>query len=201
MTIVGDPGQASRPGALASWQEVLRLLPARRPPRLATLSVNYRTPAEIMDVASRLLAAVAPASEPSQSVRTTGEPPTFVTATPETLEIEVGDAVGAAVERGGKIAVVAPSDRHDSLLAALAGLDVAAGSAEALDAQIGILDADDVKGLEFDHVVVVEPAKLVTPDRSGLRLLYTAITRATKTLTIVHAEPLPEALGPAGPPG
>ena len=62
---------------------------------------------------------------------------------------------------------------------------------------MGILDADDAKGLEFDHVVVVEPVMLVSADRSGLRLLYTAITRSTKTLAVVHAEPLPEALKPA----
>ena len=53
----------------------------------------------------------------------------------------------------------------------------------------------DAKGLEFDHVIVVEPARLVAPDRSGLRLLYVVLTRATRRLVIVHAEPLPEALG------
>ena len=52
----------------------------------------------------------------------------------------------------------------------------------------------EAKGLEFDHVVVVEPSRLVTADRAGLRLLYVTITRTTKTLTVVHAEPLPEGL-------
>ena len=59
-----------------------------------------------------------------------------------------------------------------------------------------MLDRLDAKGLEFDHVVVVEPSRLVTPDRAGLRLLYVALTRATRRLVVVHAEPLPEALGP-----
>jgi len=71
-----------------------------------------------------------------------------------------------------------------------------AGSADAIDAPVAVVDASDAKGLEFDHVVVVEPARLVTPDASGLRLLYTAITRATQTLTVAHAAPLPEALQP-----
>ena len=64
----------------------------------------------------------------------------------------------------------------------------------ALDSPIAVLDATDAKGLEFDHVVVVEPAALVSTDRAGLRLLYVTITRATKTLTVVHADPFPEAL-------
>jgi DNA helicase IV len=66
---------------------------------------------------------------------------------------------------------------------------------EALDAPVAVLDAVDAKGLEFDHVVVVEPARLVSPDAAGLRLLYMALTRATRHLVVVHSLPLPEALG------
>jgi superfamily I DNA/RNA helicase len=83
---------------------------------------------------------------------------------------------------------------HAGLVDALADLGATSGGVEAIDAPIGVLEASDAKGLEFDHVVVVEPSQLVTADRAGLRLLYVTITRATKTLTIVHAEPLPEAL-------
>jgi DNA helicase IV len=92
--------------------------------------------------------------------------------------------------------VIAPVANHEALVAALADVGAVAGSAEALDAPITVLDATDAKGLEFDHVIVTEPARLVTPDRAGLRLLYVTITRATKTLTIVHAEALPEGLRP-----
>ena len=59
---------------------------------------------------------------------------------------------------------------------------------------MGVFDAMDAKGLEFDHVVVVEPAELVAPDRAGLRMLYVTLTRATQDLAVVHARPLPEAL-------
>jgi DNA helicase IV len=59
-----------------------------------------------------------------------------------------------------------------------------------------VLDAREAKGLEFDHVVLVEPARLVSPDPAGLRLLYVTLTRTTRTLAVVHAEPLPEALEP-----
>ena len=68
---------------------------------------------------------------------------------------------------------------------------------DALDAAVTVLDPANAKGLEFDHVVVVEPAELVTADRAGLRLLYVTITRTTKTLTVVHADALPEGLTPA----
>jgi superfamily I DNA/RNA helicase len=90
--------------------------------------------------------------------------------------------------------MIAPRALHDAIVAALPDLPAVAGGVEAIDAPVAVLDASDAKGLEFDHVVVVEPSRLVTPDRAGLRLLYVTITRATKTLTVVHADPLPEAL-------
>ncbi|MET0276357.1 MAG: ATP-binding domain-containing protein, partial [Acidimicrobiia bacterium] len=65
---------------------------------------------------------------------------------------------------------------------------------EAIDAEIAVLTPLDTKGLEFDHVVVVEPAALVTTDQAGLRLLYVVLTRATRSLSVVHSQPLPEAL-------
>ena len=80
-------------------------------------------------------------------------------------------------------------------MSALRDAGAVAGTVEALDAPVAVLDAVDAKGLEFDHVVVVEPAGLVSPDAVGLRLLYMALTRATRRLVVVHARPLPEALG------
>jgi DNA helicase IV len=196
MTLVGDPGQASRPGAVASWDDVFRYVPTHNPPRFATLSVNYRTPSEIMDVAARLLAVAAPTVEPSQSVRSTGEHPRYVQVARDELVQQSAATAREVLERGGTVAVIAPEANHAALVDALADLGAVAGSAEALDAPIAVLDATDAKGLEFDHVVVIEPARLVTPDRAGLRLLYVTITRATKTLTVVHAESLPEGLRP-----
>ena len=73
-------------------------------------------------------------------------------------------------ERTGTLAVIAPAEMHAALEAALRDVGAVAGAAEALDAPIAILDATDAKGLEFDHVVVVEPSRLVTPDRAGLPL-------------------------------
>ena len=194
MTLVGDPGQSSQPGAVADWDAVLRHLPGHQAPRRVTLSVNYRTPAEIMAVADRVLAAAAAAVEPVRSVRSTGDRPEFATVG----EAELADVAASAARRasaaGGTVAVVAPPDRQRQLVDALGDLDAAAGTAAALDAAVAVLTPVEVKGLEFDHVVVVEPAALVAPDPAGLRLLYVTLTRATRTLTVVHARPLPEAL-------
>jgi superfamily I DNA/RNA helicase len=104
------------------------------------------------------------------------------------------DAARGALESGGTVAVIAPLDLHDAITGALADRGAVADTPDALDAPIGVLVPTDAKGLEFDHVVVVEPSRLVHPDRAGLRLLYVTLTRATRTLTVVHADALPEAL-------
>ena len=201
MTVVGDFGQASLPGALQSWDEVLHLLPRRAEPRVVTLSVNYRTPAEIMDVAQRVLAAAAPRVEPTRAVRHTGDRPRFVAVRGDGLVDAVAEEARRAVQASGTVAVLAPAAHHAALVERLADLDARAGTGDALDAPVAILTAGQAKGLEFDHVVLVEPRQLVTDDRPGLRLLYVAMTRATRGLAIVHAEPLPEVLAAAALPG
>ena len=201
MTIVGDFGQSSRPGAARGWEEVLAMLPGRQPPRTVTLSVNYRTPAEVMEIAHRVLATAAPGVEPTRAVRRTGIAPRFeAVAVPDVVDaVEVAARDAAAAE--GTVAIVAPLEVHDVLVQALHDLHAVADSVESLDAPIAILTAADVKGLEFDHVIVVEPGRLVDTDAAGLRLLYVVLTRATRTLTVVHAEALPTALADAAPIG
>jgi len=198
MTLVGDFGQSSRPGALHDWDAVRAQLPGDEPARVVTLSVNYRTPAEIMTLADRFVVAAAPGVRPARSVRSTGRPPQFVGADDSgELVALVADLARNGGGDDGTTAVIAPRDLHDDLVARLTDLGAVAGSADAIDAPVAVVDASDAKGLEFDHVIVVEPSRLVSPDASGLRLLYTALTRATQTLTVAHAAPLPEALQPA----
>ncbi|MCZ7534549.1 MAG: AAA family ATPase [Acidimicrobiia bacterium] len=194
MTLVGDPGQASRPGAVASWESVLAHLPSHHVPRFAVLSMNYRTPAEIMGVATRLLAVAAPTVEPSTSVRATGRTPRFVSYEEPAFAHTVADATRGVLHEGGTVAVIAPAEMHAEVVGALTDLGATADLPEALDAPVSVLDATTAKGLEFDHVVVVEPSRLVTPDAPGLRLLYVTLTRATTSLTVLHGDPLPEAL-------
>ena len=197
MTMVGDFGQASRAGALRDWEEVLGVLPDRGDAQVVTLTVNYRTPAEIMHVAHRVLAAAAPQVPQTEAVRRTGEAPRFVAVDPADLVVAVGRQARDASSVGGTVAVIASSPLHAALVAELADMDARADSADALDARVAILTATDAKGLEFDHVIVVEPAHLVSSDAAGMRLLYMALTRATRRLVIVHAEALPEALASA----
>jgi superfamily I DNA/RNA helicase len=125
-------------------------------------------------------------------VRRTGTPPRFTRVSD--LVAGAAEAARGALGSGGTVAVIAPLDLHDAIATALVDRGAVADSPDALDAPVGVLVPTDAKGLEFDHVVVVEPSRLVHPDRGGLRLLYVTLTRATRTLTVVHADPLPEAL-------
>lgn len=188
-TLVGDLGQASRAGAVADWVSIGDALGWE--PRSVTLSMNYRTPAEIMTVAARVLAAAAPGVEPPRSVRNTGVEPRFVRG--DDLVGVVRAQARSAVDAGGRVAVVVTSGRHREIEGALADLGAASGP-NAIDAPVAVLAPIEIKGLEFDHVLVVEPGELVAPDAAGLRLLYVTLTRATRQLVVVHTDTLPEAL-------
>ncbi|MFN0030141.1 MAG: HelD family protein [Acidimicrobiales bacterium] len=209
MTIVGDLGQASRPGSIRAWDQALSELPVRREPRTAELTVNYRTPAEIMDLAARVLAVTDPGVEPPRSVRRSGTDPRLVTSTAQQL---VADTITLVTRMGrelgeGKIAVIAPRRLVAPIRGALQPELLEAGEhdhGDVLSARVGVFSAVEAKGLEFDAVVLVEPAEVAAANASeietqaGLRGLYVALTRATRFLTIVHAEPLPPGLAPLG---
>jgi len=202
MTVVGDIGQATGPWAPASWDDVVAHLPDQRPARRVELTVSYRTPAEVVEVAAPVLQAAAPGLRPPRPVRRTGVRPRFEAAP------EGGGALVAAVVAvtgdlcaevaPGTTAVVAPA----SLVAELAvGLDAAGLSAsdprsDGLGASLSLLPVDLANGLEFDAVVVVEPAAIVDQSTQGLRALYVALTRPTRRLAVVHARPLPPCLQP-----
>jgi DNA helicase IV len=198
MTVVGDIAQATGPWAPDTWTEVLEHLPSRRAPRVHELTIAYRTPAAVLAVAQRVLPAAAPGLRPPRSVREVGDPPEVVGTPPGGLLAEVaararaeGDAVGE-----GNVAVVAPDSLLDDVSAALdaAGIDYGRATGGGLDARITVLNVRLVKGLEVDSVLVIEPARIVAEEVQGLRSLYVALTRATRRLTVVHAEPLPEEL-------
>ena len=200
MTVVGDIAQATGAFAPSHWDEILTHLPIRRGLTQVELSVNYRTPAEIMAVAGRVLDAAAPHTRLPESVRSTGEEPTIVTSPPGDLASTVARAAAAeaAAVDGGTVAVVAPRSMVPGLAAGLmaAGIDFEQGVRAGLAATVTLLPLEVVKGLEFDAVVVVEPSRLVREATQGLRSLYVALTRPTKRLTLVHEEPLPAFLLP-----
>ena len=207
MTIVGDLGQASGESAARRWEDVTAHVPSRERSRVVELSVNYRTPAEVMELAGRVLQAATPGLRPPRSVRATGEHPVVTRAAGHDV---VGAAVAAAkaemaLIETGRVAVIAPTGLVDSLRAALGLVDEVAtnGSTAAalLEQPIAVYPVEGAKGLEFDAVVVVEPAAIVDERRNGLRALYVALTRTTRRLHLVHDQPLPESLATATGPG
>ena len=195
MTVVGDVAQATGPRAPAGWDDITRHLPARRPPRVVELTINYRTPAEIMDLAGRVLAVAAPHLRQPRSVRSTETPPQRVSVEPHDLAAAVARTAASELEQvaGGMVAVIAPESMIPQLAAGLTDAGVAFGEPErtGLGAAITLVPVGVVKGLEFDSIVVVEPNRVVAESPQGLRALYVAVTRATKRLTMVHSEPLP----------
>jgi DNA helicase IV len=206
MTVVGDIAQATGSWVPASWAQVVEHLPARRGWRLAELTVNYRTPSEIVEVASRILEQVAPGMRPPEAVRTSGRPPRMIRAAVpagsmpgDALSEAAANAVrdeldGLASRHGtGTVAVIVPPSLLDAVAAALdaSGLRYGRVGDGALDEQVTVLAIEDAKGLEFDSVVVVEPARIIRETAQGLRALYVAFTRATQRLVIAHFESLP----------
>ena len=200
MTIVGDVAQTGDRAGAASWQDALGPFVAKRFV-LAQLTVNYRTPAEIAAVADDVLAAIDPTLDPPRSVRATGVPPRAVRATgplgdavERVLDEEAAGLARTDGDGEGRIAVLAPSARVEELRGRL-GLAGPDGAGEAdLDAPVVVLPVSAAKGLEFDAVVLVEPAELLAESPRGVNDLYVALTRATQRLAVVHATPLPPVL-------
>ena len=174
MTIVGDLGQATHPLAVASWPELLTRL-GKRETRTLELHTGYRVPRVIADYAAR---ALAPGIAPTRSYRPGGD-----------LSVRRGDDLHAAVRdavrrapRDATVAVITADSAAEDLRPLLDGTAAA------------LVPASLVKGLEFDHVIVVEPADIVAAEPRGLNRLYVALTRAVAGLLVLHHKPLPDAL-------
>ncbi|UGQ12951.1 AAA family ATPase [Yinghuangia sp. ASG 101] len=185
MTLVGDPAQTSEPGGCGSWERILGPFVDDRWERYR-LGVNYRTPSEIMEVAARVRRAVDADFEPPESVRSTGVTPWAHRATdiPGAVASVVADLTAAHPR--DRVGVVAPRGLIDALAEALP--EAAHGVAPELTLPVALLHPRQAKGLEFDTVVVVEPADFGGND------LYVALTRATQRLGIVHTGKLPPGL-------
>ena len=203
MTILGDLAQATEPGATSSWDEALRHLGSPGTARREDLTVGYRVPAAAMDLADRLLPRVAPGLAATVSVRVGGRPPRIeAVADPEALEAAAVVAVQGLATGWASVGVVVPGpERRDGVARALlaGGVDAGQGVRAVTGAPVSIVSPAEAKGLEFDGVVVVEPARFVDEaldDASAGRLLYIALTRAVQELVVLHAEPLPPDLLP-----
>jgi DNA helicase IV len=179
MTIVGDLAQTTAPDALGSWEAVAALLPGRRV-TVRELSINYRNPREVAALADRVLTAMEGGLRAPRPVRASGVSPVLREVARTALPSEVASAVAGSI---GLVVVLAP--------ARLAREAATWTSAE-------VLTVPETKGLEFDAVVLVEPAEILRDH--GLRGLYIAMTRTTQRLVILSTEPLPAEIKP-GPTG
>ncbi|MGD0311669.1 MAG: AAA family ATPase [Acidimicrobiales bacterium] len=215
MTVVGDIAQATAPWAPATWTDITDHLPRRRPVRSVELTVSYRTPAEVLAVATRVLAVAAPELTPPRPVRRTEvEPRTVPVVDPSGSPrgATVGDLARTVAEvsaeevaavKPGRVAILAPETLLEVLADALAAVELAVVDARdmrkgGLSEPLVLLAADSANGLEFDSVVVVEPGLIAGETARGLRTLYVALTRPTQRLSVVHLAPLPAALEGTG---
>ncbi|WP_409239295.1 HelD family protein [Streptomyces sp. PA5.6] len=177
-TVVGDPAQSS-------WSDPDEAGEARdealgtRPRRRFELTVNYRNPAEIAELAAKVLALAMPGAESPSAVRSTGVEPRFAVVRDKDLAASVREEAARLLERvDGTVGVVVAMNRREQAARWLADLGdrvVALGSLEA-------------KGLEYDATIVVSPAEIADESPAGLRVLYVALTRATQQLTVLSGE-------------
>ncbi|MFB6891052.1 HelD family protein [Kitasatospora sp. NPDC056327] len=198
-TVLGDLAQGTTPWATASWPEALHHL-GKPAAHVEELTKGFRVPEEVIAYASRLLPSIAPGLAPAGSVRTA---PGSLTVRPVTEEKRTTAVVAACVRalgREGSTGLIAADARVPLLAEALtaAGLPyLSPGAGTSESARLTLVPASLAKGLEYDYVVLDEPAAVVAgePDeRTGLRRLYVALTRAVSGLEVLHAEPLPAQL-------
>ncbi|MDF2709586.1 MAG: family ATPase, partial [Nonomuraea muscovyensis] len=184
LTVLGDLAQGTTPWAARSWPEVMAALGKPRA-RIVALTTGFRVPATVVELANRLLAALDADVPETRSHRRDGR--LRVVRVPG-LERGVVAAAREALGFEGSVGVIAADDHAEALKAALwdGGLD--------LGERLSVLPASLAKGLEFDHVVVAEPAAIAEAERRGLNRLYVALTRAVSRLDVVHARPLPAPL-------
>ncbi len=184
LTILGDVAQATGPVVYRRWQELQPYLPDEAEMDIEELRHAYRVPAEIMDFALPLLDRIAPEVEPPLAYRKGGDPPKLVHVGEEELPAAALREASALAELDGLLAVIVSRAMAGNL-----------PQGELFDEiSVPVLTPRQAKGLEFDHVVVVEPAAVADDGDRGLRELYVALTRPTRTLVVVHARPLPDGL-------
>ena len=180
MTLVGDTAQTGDLAGTSAWQTVLGPYVAQRW-KLTELTVNYRTPSEIMELAHRVLDEIDPEQSVPRSIRESG-------FAPWASEVPAGERVSA-------VRAVLDGETGPGTVAVLIPGPLVAEFADLASETVQVSTVREAKGLEFDSVVIVEPRDIVEESPRGLNDLYVALPRATPRLGMVHTRPLPEALG------
>ncbi|WP_327089077.1 AAA family ATPase [Nonomuraea sp. NBC_01738] len=187
-TVLGDLAQGTTPWSTTSWESVLKHL-GQDTGEVTELTLGFRVPREVLDYAARLLPSVAPGLAPPQSLRPgTGS-----------LSVRQGaglpEAVLEALAAEGSIGVIVPDALVPETSASLSEVPHAILNPDAPeDHRVLVVPATLAKGLEYDHVIVVEPADIVSAEPRGLARLYVVLTRAVTSLTVLHDKPLPALL-------
>ncbi|MDQ1292287.1 MAG: hypothetical protein QG608_165 [Actinomycetota bacterium] len=198
VTVLGDIAQGTTPWAMNDWSSLLEHL-GHPQARLAVLERGYRVPGQIIDFAARLLPGIAPGLQPPQSVRRVPGSLRVLRTGPEDLPRRVVGLCRELLDSPGSVGVIAADaelqDHYSVLNGAGLQCTLLGESEDSLESsRLVCVPAGLAKGLEFDTVVVVEPARIVAAEFHGTRRLYVALTRAVSTLHVLHCEDLPEAL-------
>jgi DNA helicase IV len=193
LTVLGDLAQGTAGWAAADWAATLSHL-GKPDAAVAALTTGFRVPAAVLALANRLLPALGVEVAPAVSLRHDGD--LAVRQVPDASQAVVPE-VHAALAREGSVGVIAADAEAAGVRALLAGdgIDTAEVDDPQADARVSVVPASLVKGLEYDHVIVVEPAAIVAAEPRGRHRLYVVLTRAVSRLTVLHTRPLPDPLG------
>jgi superfamily I DNA/RNA helicase len=191
-TVLGDLAQGTTPWAAPTWADLLTHL-GKPDAGVRELTVGYRVPRQILDYASALLAVIAPELRPASSLRADPGALDLVRVPAAGLGAALTQACQDAIARPGSVAVIAADPQIPAL-----GRDLTAAGLEygepGTDTRLVLVPVTLAKGLEYDHVIVVEPARIAAAEARGLQRLYVALTRAVSRLTVLYAESLPDPL-------
>ncbi|WP_409237865.1 HelD family protein [Streptomyces sp. PA5.6] len=187
LTVLGDLAQATTPWAARSWEEVLAHL-GKPDAAVAPLTTGFRVPRAVVGLANELLGRLDVDVPPARSLRGDGELRVRQVAD---VAAAVVEAVRDALAREGSIGVIAADHDVERLRTALDAAGIGSAGPDELGARVTLLPASIAKGLEYDHVVVAEPAAVAEAEARGLHRLYVVLTRAVSRLDVLHSRPLP----------
>jgi hypothetical protein len=181
-TIVGDPAQSSWPDAAESSRAVEEIM-GTAPVRRFRMSTNYRSPAEVFDLAAKIVVSAVPDADLPRAVRSTGVSPELLVAEGG-LEASVVRSVGRLLDEvAGTVGVICPPSLRDGLADRLAAAELSGAD------RLAVVTSLQSKGLEYDGVLVVSPDQVVAESSGGIRALYVALTRPTQRLVTLDAGP------------
>ncbi|MER5293681.1 AAA family ATPase [Streptomyces pharetrae] len=187
LTVLGDLAQGTTPWAARDWSVLLRHL-GKPDAAVVPLTTGFRVPAAVLGLANRVLRRLDVAVPEPRSLRRDGE---LTVRETDDVPAAVVTAVRGALADEGSVGVIAADAEVPRLRRALAAAGIGTADEPTADARVVVLPASLVKGLEYDHVVAVEPAAIAEAEDRGLHRLYVVLTRAVSALTVVHGRPLP----------